>query len=184
MTRLPFPDLPLADDVILLRPWERDDAARACEATQDPIIPRHTHVPEHQTPDDLRRFIDAREPQRLAGAELALVIADATDDAFMGSVSLLRFYWPDRRAEIGYYLAPWARGRGVMTRAVGLLSRWALRDLGLARLAVVADVDNPASQRVAQRCGFTREGVLRSFEERKGRRFDVVLYSLLPEDLD
>ena len=44
-------------------------------------------------------------------------------------------------------------------------------------------VDADASQRVAERCGFTREGVLRSFEERKGRRYDVVAFSLLPSDL-
>ncbi|MEY2512767.1 MAG: hypothetical protein QOJ89_125 [bacterium] len=183
MRQLPFPDPPLADELIRLRPWTRADAGAAFSATQDPLIAHHTHVPERQTLDDVRRFIDDREPRRLAGDELGFVIAARDDDAFLGCVSLLRFDWPDRRGEIGYYLAEWGRGRGVMTRAARLLSRWALQDLGLARLELIADVDNAPSQAVAERCGFTREGVLRSYEERKGRRVDVVLFSLLPQDL-
>lgn len=183
MTRLPFPDPPLADELIRLRPWTADDAGAAFTVTQDPLIVHHTHVPARQTLDDVRRFVDDREPRRLAAEELSFVIADAADDAFLGSVSLLRFAWHDARGEIGYYLAPWGRGRGVMTRAVRLLSRWALLELRLARLELIADLDNTSSQGVAERCGFIREGLLRSFEERKGRRVDVVLFSLLAQDL-
>ena len=189
MTRLPYPDPPLADELIRLRPWRQADSEAAFKATQDPLISNHTHVPERQSHDSVRRHIAAREPGRLAGDELAFVIAGTDDDAFLGCISLLRFNWPHRRGEVGYYLAEWGRGRGVMTRAVRLLSRWALADLGLglalglARLELIADLDNAPSQAVAERCGFTREGVLRSYEERKGRRFDVVLFSLLPHDL-
>jgi RimJ/RimL family protein N-acetyltransferase len=66
---------------------------------------------------------------------------------------------------------------------VRLLAPWALRELRLARLALLTDVDNAASQRVAERAGFTREGILRAYEERKGQRHDVVSYSLVPADL-
>jgi RimJ/RimL family protein N-acetyltransferase len=58
-----------------------------------------------------------------------------------------------------------------------------LRELRLARLALLTDVDNAASQRVAERAGFTREGILRAHEERKGKRHDVVAYSLVPADV-
>jgi RimJ/RimL family protein N-acetyltransferase len=183
MTELPFPDPPLADDTIRLRPWSEADVDAAFRATQDALIPRFTHVPERQTEEDLRRFLDAREPARKAGEALPLAIAGAQTDELLGSIGLLRFEWPQRRGEIGYWVAPWARGRGVASRAVRLLSRWALIELGLARLALHADTDNQASQRVAERCGFTREGVLRSFEERKGRRHGVVVFSLVPADL-
>ncbi len=184
MTRLAFPDPPLDDELILLRPWSMADVVPAWAATQDPLIWRHTHVPERQSEDDVRRFVAEREPRRLAGHELGFVIADAKDGAFLGCVSLLRLDWAERRGEVGYYLAEWARGRGVMTRAVRLLASWTLLNLGLARLALIADLDNLPSQAVAERCGFTREGVLRSFEERKGHRIDVVMFSLLPDDLN
>jgi RimJ/RimL family protein N-acetyltransferase len=183
LTRLPFPDPPLADEVIRLRAWSAADVRPAHRATQDPLIPRFTRVPPEQTEADVRRFFAGQEPARRAGEALALAIADATTDEFLGTLGLQRFDWAERRGEVGYWLAPWARGRGVATRATRLLSRWALTDLGLARLALHADTDNLASQRVAERSGFTREGVLRSFEERNGRRHDVVVFSLLPEDL-
>ena len=183
MTELRFPDPPLADAVIRLRPWSERDVVDGHRTTRDPLVLHHTHVPARQTLEDLRSWVCNRERERLAGRELAFAIAGVDDDAFLGCVSLLRFEWEDRRAEVGYYLAPWARGRGVMTRAVHMLSRWALAEVPLARLALIADHDNAPSQAVAERCGFRREGVLRSFEERKGRRVDVVVFSLLPSDL-
>jgi RimJ/RimL family protein N-acetyltransferase len=183
MTELRFPDPTLADDRIRLRPWSEADVDPAFRATQDALIPRFTRVPENQTEEDVRRFVEGREPARKAGEALPLVIEDAQTDELLGSISLLRFEWPERRGEVGYWLAPWARGRGAATHAVRLLSRWALNELGLARLALLTDTDNRASQRVAERSGFSREGVLRSFEERKGRRYDLVVFSLLPGDL-
>ena len=184
MAELPYPDPPLADDVVRLRPWSEADVKPAHAATRDPLIPRYTRVPENQTEDGLRAFIAGREADRLAGEALSFAIADAAGDGFLGTIALLRFEWADSRAEVGYWLAAGARGRGVATRAVSLLSRWALRDLGLARLALTTDAANGASQAVARRAGFTREGVLRSYEDRDGRRPDIVVFSLLPADLD
>jgi RimJ/RimL family protein N-acetyltransferase len=67
---------------------------------------------------------------------------------------------------------------------VRLLSRWALGPLGLARVEIRVDVENAASQQVAEAAGFTREGVLRSRAESKGRRWDEVMFSLLPADFE
>jgi len=87
------------------------------------------------------------------------------------------------RATIGYWLLAEARGQGFATRAVRLTAEWALRELPLARLGLFAEPCNEASQRVAKRAGFQREGVLRSWSEIDGRRVDYVSYSLLPSDL-
>jgi RimJ/RimL family protein N-acetyltransferase len=87
--------------------------------------------------------------------------------------------------EIGYWARADARARGVTTRALVLLSRRALQRDGLARVQIRADIENHASCRVAEKAGFTREGVLRSahWNARLGRRQDWALYSLLPTDL-
>ena len=89
-----------------------------------------------------------------------------------------------RRATIGYWLLPEARGKGLATRAVRLASRWALRDLTLARLGLLTEPSNDHSQGVAERSGFHREGVLRSYAEIDGRRVDYASFSLVSEDLE
>ena len=89
-----------------------------------------------------------------------------------------------RTGHIGYWVARHARGRGVATRALRTLCRWALTELGLQRLELVTDPENRASHRVAENVGFRREGVLRShLEHRDGRRRDSVMFSLLPGEL-
>ena len=98
----------------------------------------------------------------------------------LGGVSLFGFV--DGRAGIGYWLAPEARGRGVATRSVRLVAPWAFEELRVARLELTCGPDNVASQRVAQRCGFMREGLLRSHMPFKGGRRDTVLFSLLTHD--
>jgi RimJ/RimL family protein N-acetyltransferase len=87
--------------------------------------------------------------------------------------------------EIGYWLRAEARRGGLMTRALVLVSHWALARDGTARLQLRADVENVPSRRVAEKAGYTLEGVLRSahWNARIGRRQDWALYSLLPGEL-
>ena len=89
-------------------------------------------------------------------------------------------------SEVGYWVKREARGRGAATRALRLLSRWGLEELGLARLQLRTDELNVPSTRVAELAGFTREGVLRSsrYNVNQKRRVDFVMYSLLPDELD
>jgi RimJ/RimL family protein N-acetyltransferase len=85
---------------------------------------------------------------------------------------------------IGYWCAREARGRGYTTRALRVVCRHAIDELGLGRLELIADPDNAASQRVAEKAGFRREGVLRShLLHPDGRRRDSVMFSLLPGEL-
>jgi ribosomal-protein-alanine N-acetyltransferase len=72
----------------------------------------------------------------------------------------------------------------VATGALVLLSRWSLATLPLFRLQVTTDPANIASQAVAERAGFRREGLLRSYVEIKGRPMDRIMYSRLPMDAD
>jgi RimJ/RimL family protein N-acetyltransferase len=89
-----------------------------------------------------------------------------------------------RRGSVGYWMLPEARGKGLASHALRLVSRWALRDLDLRRLALLTEPSNRQSRRVAEANGFLEEGVLRSYAEIDGRRFDYVSYSLLPSDLE
>ncbi len=81
--------------------------------------------------------------------------------------------------EIGYWLFPAARGRGVATPSARLLAEHAFA-LGVLRVEAYVNVGNDASDRVLQRAGFTREGVVRSLPRPDGTRVDKTLWSLLP----
>jgi RimJ/RimL family protein N-acetyltransferase len=153
-------------------------------ACQDPEISRWTRVPFPYGPSDARNYLLQRHDALHAGASAPFAIVLAEDrDYLLGSISLMRFSWKNARGEVGYWLAKDARGQGHTTRAVRLITNWGFVHLGLHRIDLVAATGNPASQRVAERCGFTREAVLRSFMVSKNGRDDMVAFGLLATDL-
>ena len=180
---IPLPDPPLTDGDILLRPWERRDAPAVTAACQDPEIPRWTVVPYHYTERHAREFISGTAADLMAGRELALAVVE-TDDRLVGAIGLSNFDWPDLKGEVGYWVVAEARGRGIGTRATRLVSVWALTHLGLERVELLANPRNEASQALAERAGFKREGVLRQYRRRHGVREDLVMFSLLAEDVE
>lgn len=111
------------------------------------------------------------------------MVEPSDDESVLGGASLLDVEANQGRATVGFWLTPEARGRGVATHAVRLLARWAFDDFGIVRVVLMCAPDNSASQRVAERCGFSREGVLRSHMPFKGGRRDTVVFSLLPGEL-
>jgi [ribosomal protein S5]-alanine N-acetyltransferase len=182
MRSIPLPDPPLTDGEIRLRPWERRDVPAVAAACQDPEIPRWTVVPHDYTERHARDFIAGTGTDIAAGRELALAIVDV-DDRVLGALGLSNFDWRDLKGEIGYWMAAESRRRGIGARATRMLAEWALTSLGLERLELLAHPDNEASQRLAERAGFTREGTLRRYRRRHGAREDLVMFSLLAEDL-
>ncbi len=132
--------------------------------------------------ESLVRLLESR---RRAGRLLLLSIV-GNDGAFLGEILL--FVRTPEAAEIGtgeiaYIVAPAARGRGIATEAVRLLSLWALAGLGLQRLQLTIRPGNVSSIRVAEKAGYRLEGTLRSVKVIRGKRVDGTLYSLLPEDV-
>jgi [ribosomal protein S5]-alanine N-acetyltransferase len=182
MPAVRLPDPPLSDGEIVLRAWRLSDVPALTAACQDPEIPRWTVVPSPYTEHHARDFIAGCDEDRDAGRQLALAIVDP-DDTLLGAIGLVRFDWDDGIGEIGYWIAREARRRAVGARATRLLARWALTELGLERLELLANPENEASQRLAERAGFTREGVLRRYRRRHSQREDLVMFSLLAEDL-
>jgi len=128
-------------------------------------------------------YLEAKRAAWADGTGASFAICDATrPDACLGHVFIERD--EDDRGSIGYWLLEDGRGKGRATRAVRLFASWALPEMRLGRLQLHTDPDNVASQRVAERAGFTREGVLRAYNGRSdGTRADAVVYSLLPQDL-
>ena len=184
MPELPLPDPPLRSGRLALRPWAQSDAPSVVAACRDPLIARYVAaMPSPFGEADARTWLAGQEPARRAGLSLELAIVGAGCGDVLGAVALTSVNPDHARAAVGYWLAPQARGRGVATEALRLLAGWAFGSLDLARLELIAEPDNVASQRVAERCGFVREGLLRSHWFSKGRRRDSVIYGLLPDEL-
>ena len=171
-----LPQPPLERGPLALREWEEGDAKNLVEACADPLTARYTSVPIPYTPEDAGRFISfGRSPTALP---LAVVSADDASEV-LGAVGLHAVSLTRRRAEIGYWTAPWARSQGVAQAALELLSEWALGPLGLERLDLYVEPENETSQRVAERAGYKRGALVRSGIALRGRRYDVLRFTRL-----
>jgi RimJ/RimL family protein N-acetyltransferase len=169
---------------VRLRPPTPHDVEALTAACRDPEIPRWTRIPTPYTRADAEAFVAGATDDWEEGSAAVFVIEDAATGKLLGSTGLGRIDHQDRVAEVGYWVAREARGRGVATRAVGMVSRWALAEAGVDRLEALASVENGPSRRVAEACGYRDEGVLRSRVPAKdGTRHDCVMYALLREDL-
>lgn len=183
MAELSFPEPPLSDGVVTLRAWTPEDLAFVVEACQDADVSRYSPViPFPYAEADARGWFESQEPARLAGDALDFAVTDAATGKPLGAIGLNGVNEMLGSAQMGYWLARAARGHGHMTRAVRLLAQWAFDRLGLARLELTTDPENIASQRVAERCGFQKEGRLRShmLVRHSGQRRDSLVYGLLP----
>jgi RimJ/RimL family protein N-acetyltransferase len=168
----------LGDGVVSLRPWRSEDAAALVECIDgDPEITRWLDlIPQPYTAADARQYLDGL-------GEQAFAITAVPSGEILGSIGI-RWTELGDVGEIGYWVRRDARGRGVATRALVIVSRWAIELEGVGRLQLRAAQDNLASRRVAEAAGFRLEGVLRAahWSERQHRRLDWALYSLLPDD--
>lgn len=179
---LSYPDPPLTDGAVVLRRWAESDIGCVEEASRDPYIPEGTTVPANFTEAEGLAWIERQWGRADNGEGLSLAIVDAGSDEALGAVVLM-FRPQPGTAGIGYWIIERARRRGLASRAVALLARWALADARLARVEALVETDNTASQRVLESVGFQREGHLRSYLVFNGRRADALIYSLLPGDL-
>ena len=173
-----FPDPPLTDGVVALRRLVDADVPALVEACQDPDIKRFTSaIPDPYHEADARHWIAGQE--RMLDAEVPLAMVDAADDRLVGTTGLHTANWHHRRADAGYWTAPWARRRGFAARALRLIVDWGFEEFALVRIGLFADVENTGSQRVAERAGFVREGVLHRYMRMAGAPRDCVAYGFV-----
>jgi RimJ/RimL family protein N-acetyltransferase len=147
----------------------------------DPEVLRFTRVPEPPPPDFASTWIGGYEQARADGTrEGFAAIGDGGE--FLGMALAPTIGREGGEVELGYIVVSEARGRGVATEMLRQLTHWALDELGAQRIVLIIDVRNPASSRVAERCGYVREGVMRSVHVKQGMRADCELWSRLPSD--
>lgn len=179
-SRLQPPDR-LRYGAIALRLPRDSDLAAIVAACQDPEIPRWTRAPNPYRESDGREFLHACEESWREETGVVFAVTWVEEDALIGTIGARLL--ENQVGEVGYWVDRAARGRGVAPAAVRALSDWCFLEAGLERLQLLAEPENVASQRVAEKAGYQREGLLRSYFPNKGTRRDVLVYSLLPDDL-
>ena len=159
---------------LVLRPYRPDDADAVQRACQDPDILRWLTVPSPYTRADAEEFIGVTAVSARA-EKRGLLTAVEADGEFVGSAGV--HFLPGLLGPgVGYWLAPWARGRGYAAEAARALADWAFGH-GAPRVHLFVDVANAPSQAVARRAGFEREGVVRRcLPYRDGSYGDAVLF--------
>jgi len=183
---VPKTDVQLTDGVVRLRAYTPDDAPAlfaAITASKAELIPWFPwcHAAYQQSETEAWLEFQAQEWQR--DEAYALAICDPVSGRLLGGTGL-NFIDPVYcRANLGYWVRTDATGNRLAARAARLVALWGLTELGFARIEIVVDVENVRSQRVAERVGAVREGLLRCRLSRPGFVGDAISFSLVHSDI-
>jgi RimJ/RimL family protein N-acetyltransferase len=171
----------LEDDAIVLRPWRESDLDDSVVACADPEVVRWiSRIPTPYSEQDAREFLELVERGWVEGTSFGFAMTERATGHTVGSIGLSV---NGAIGEVGYFVFAGHRCRGIGERALRLIAGWALGELELARLQLIVMIGNDASACLAEKVGFKREGILRSWLDNRGTRADVTMYSLLPADI-
>jgi RimJ/RimL family protein N-acetyltransferase len=181
-----FPALvePLSDGVVVLRGYAERDIPEILIAYQDdPVL--HLRIGETRPPSgaELGRRAERLESERRSGTQMRLTIAAPKSDICRGQVSVHGVDWDHARAELGIWLAPQVRGKGLASRSLRVATEWLLGRCELARVQILTEPNNEAMIGAARAAGFQYEGVLRGYTLDRGDRVDNAVLGRVREDL-
>ena len=162
-----------------LRAFEAQDAELIISVAHDPLIPLITSVPESGSPADVAAYLRRQHERLPSGAGYSFAIADHKTDEAVGQIGLWTQQISTGRASTGYWIAPQFRGRGYARAGLQALTDWALELGDVERLHLFVEPWNEGSWRVAEACGFVREGLLRAWEKVGDDRKDMYAYSII-----
>lgn len=182
-----LPSVILETERLRLRAFIEADIDDVHASCADPDLQRWVPIPAPGRPytrQDAEHWCrEVTSALRTGGDGQQWAMVERDGGRLVGCIGLLRTLWPAMNTEIGYWVSPWARGRGLAAEASVAVSRWAI-DQGFRRVEIKAAKENTASRRAAERAGFTLEGVERSAMPLHEGRADLAVYSLVPADLE
>jgi RimJ/RimL family protein N-acetyltransferase len=166
---------------LTMEPLGPQHVAALAELVLDPDVLRFTRVPDPTPPGFAERWVERYEEGRAKGDREGFAILDESG-AFLGLAVVPTIDREARTVELGYVVAPAARGRGVATEVLRRLTDWTFAELDPVRIELLISVDNEGSKRVAERCGYVKEGVLRSTHFKQDIWEDTEVWSRLRSD--
>lgn len=208
-----FPEISISTERLVLRPFDDGDVPALTDMMNDELVRAWTSVPVPYTEADARTWVRRTAPaERAEGRGIVFAVAEFLTGRLVGIVHLTNTDWRCRATETSYVIAPWARGEGYAPESVLAAAQWLFEEMEFERLELRTAAGNTASQQVAQKIGCISEGVLRSAGLVRGTdgeggggaqgaaggaggaggpvgagaetRTDLIVWSLLPEDLE
>ncbi|MET9291950.1 GNAT family N-acetyltransferase [Streptomyces sp. NPDC003077] len=189
-----FPDISISTDRLVLRPFDETDVPALADMMNDELITAWTTAPHPYTTADALEWATGKAAAvRSQGRGIVFAVNEFLTQRLVGSVHVDRTDWRVRSAEVGCVTAPWARGEGYASESLFAVAQWLFHDQEFERLELRTAAGNTAAQQVAQKVGCVSEGVLRNAWIARSRtedghwtdiRTDLIVWSLLPEDLD
>lgn len=160
--RIDYERIALERDGIALRAFMLEDLPRLLEIVQDPDIVRFSHLPSHwRTEEGALDYLSSLPRLASAGQRIDFAIEALRPGWLVGRAALRGISWRRRCASVATWVAPEARGNGIASKALGLLSDWAFSELRMLRVEADPDRENLPSQRMLERAGFAAEQTVR-----------------------
>lgn len=162
---------------VRLRAFAERDVPMLIDLSTDPYVPTIGTLPANADHDDAMAYLRRQADRLETGAGYPFCVADRETDEALGTAGLHLTAVAAGRASAGYSVAPRSRGRGTAGQALTALTRFAWSHPALHRIELYIEPWNLASVRTAERAGYAREGLLRSYQEIGGRRVAMYLYA-------
>ncbi len=180
-------NLKLISGSVLLRPCRPSDAVQIYEAVRESISELSLWMPwchVDYSLEEAKSWVKSRPKAWRNGLEYEFVIIDSNDGSYLGNCGLSRNSSEHPFANLGYWIRTSRTNQGIATKAVLSLARFGISDLELERVEITVAPGNKASQRVAEKVGAIREGVLRNRLVIRDGVCDALIFSLIPQDLN
>jgi RimJ/RimL family protein N-acetyltransferase len=180
-----FPAVELTTARLVLRAHIAADVEPTVALFDDDLAREWLSAPQPYTREESRRWCtETAHALRTIGDGINWAITDRETGEFFGGIGLKSTSWLRRCTEVGYAVGPWARGHGYAPEATRAVAQWALRERRFHRVELLAAVGNTGSQRTAEKAGFVREGVARNGGYTHRGQVDMVVFSMIPSDLE
>lgn len=176
-----FENCNLVSNLVAIRPLAQTDQEAILIAGNDDEMQKWFPLPFPYTFTNAKSFFDLADQRKMDGSGLIRAIEYV--GKFAGVVDIKKADWRAQCCEIGYWSSPWVRGKGVTSAALLMVSQWIFRVVGFQRIEVRVAPENLASQRVAEKAGYVREGIARNAGFTNNGRVDLIIYSRIPSDL-
>ena len=171
---------------VVVRPYQPDDVPLLYEAVResiDEVAPWLPWCHQDYALEESRGWIETRAEAWAQGTEYDFVMIDPARGRLLGGCGINALNRANRFANLGYWVRTGRTRRGLATAAARCVAAFGFRELGLIRIEIVVATANTASQRVAEKLGATREGVLRNRILVRDQMHDAVMFSLIPSDI-